>query len=44
MMMTLYDEDQIRKNQEYYVIDIHTDSGLLVEKFNQLDKSQRDRI
>lgn len=33
-----------KKNQEYYVIDVHTDSGQLVEKFNRLDKSQRDRI
>ena len=32
------------KNQEYYVIDINTDTGKLVAEFNKLDKSQRDRI
>ena len=32
------------KNQRYYVVDIDTDTGSLVAEFNQLDKSQRDRI
>ena len=32
------------KNQEYYVVDINTDTGKLVAEFNKLDKSQRDRI
>ena len=32
------------KNQEYYVIDVHTETGVLVSSFNQLEKSQRDRV
>ena len=32
------------KNHDYYVVDVNTDTGLLVETFNKLDKSQRDRI
>lgn len=32
------------KNQEYYVVDLNSDAGLLMSKFNKLDKSQRDRI
>ena len=32
------------KNHEYYVVDVTTDTGILVSEFNQLDKSQRDRI
>ena len=32
------------KNQRYYAVDIETDSGILISKFNNLDKSQRDRI
>ena len=32
------------RNHEYYVIDVNTDTGILVSEFNQLDKSQRDRI
>ena len=32
------------KNQEYYVIDVHTETGILVSVYNQLDKSQRDRV
>ncbi len=32
------------RNQEYYVIDINTDSGKLVGEFNKLEKQQRDRI
>ena len=32
------------RNQEYYVVDVNTDTGVLVAEFNQLEKSQRDRI
>ena len=32
------------KTQEYYVVDINTDSGQLLAEFNKLEKSQRDRI
>ncbi len=32
------------RNQEYYTINIDTDTGQLVTEFNKLDKSQRDRI
>ena len=32
------------KNHEYYVVDVNTDTGVLVSAFNKLDKSQRDRI
>ena len=32
------------KNQKYYVVDVTTDTGLLISEFNRLDKSQRDRI
>ena len=32
------------KTQEYYVIDVNTDSGKLIAEFNKLDKSARDRI
>ena len=32
------------KKQEYYVVDVNTDTGTLVSEFNQLDKPQRDRI
>ena len=32
------------KNQQYYVVDVNTDTGRLIADFNQLDKSQRDRI
>lgn len=32
------------KNQEYYVVDINTDTGNLVREFNKLDRSRRDRI
>ena len=32
------------RNQEYYVVDVNTDTGALVAEFNQLEKSQRDRI
>ena len=32
------------RNQEYYVVDIDTDTGVLVAEFNQLEKSQRDRL
>ena len=32
------------KNLEYYVVDVKTDTGVLVSEFNQLEKPQRDRI
>lgn len=32
------------KNQKYYVVDVATDTGVLISEFNQLEKSQRDRI
>ena len=32
------------KNHEYYVVDVNTDTGVLISAFNKLDKSQRDRI
>ena len=32
------------KNQQYYTVELSTDSGILVTEFNQLEKSQRDRI
>ena len=32
------------KRQEYYVVDVDTDTGVLVSEFNQLEKTQRDRI
>ena len=32
------------KNRDYYVVDVNTDIGMLIEAFNGLDKSQRDRI
>ena len=32
------------KNHEYYVVDVTTDTGILVSEFNQLEKEQRDRI
>ena len=32
------------KNQEYYVVDLTTDTGILISTFNKLDRSQRDRI
>lgn len=32
------------KNREYYVVDIHTNTGHMIEKYNTLDRSQRDRL
>ena len=32
------------RNQEYYVVDLGTDTGKLVECFNRLERSERDRI
>lgn len=32
------------KNHEYYVVDVHTDTGHMIEGFNKLDRSQRDRL
>lgn len=32
------------KNHGYYVVETGTDTGELVSAFNQLDKSQRDRV
>ncbi len=33
-----------KNNHEYYVIDSNTDTGSLIAKFNQLDKSSRERL
>ena len=32
------------KNREYYVVDVHTETGLMIEAFNKLDRSRRDRL
>ncbi len=32
------------KNQEYYVVDVHTNTGVMIEVYNKLNKSQRDRL
>ncbi len=32
------------KSQQYYVVDVDTDTGKLVVEYNKLDRSQRDRI
>lgn len=32
------------KNSDYYVVDVTTDTGILISSFNRLDRSQRDRI
>ena len=32
------------KNQKYYVVDVETDTGLLVSGFNKMEKAERDRI
>ena len=32
------------RNQEYYTVDVNTDTGVLVTEFNKLGKSQRERI
>ena len=32
------------KNQEYYVIEVSTDTGKLVAEYNKMEKSQRDRL
>ena len=32
------------RNQKYYVVDVETDTGILVTAFNRLEKPQRDRI
>jgi transcriptional regulator with XRE-family HTH domain len=32
------------KNRDYYVVDVDTDTGILISSFNKLDRSQRDRI
>lgn len=32
------------RNQEYYVVDIATDTGILVTRFNRLEKEQRERV
>ena len=31
-------------NQEYYVVEVHSEAGFLISEFNQLNKSQRDRV
>ena len=32
------------RNKDYYVIDVKTDTGFLIESYNKLDKSRRDRL
>ena len=32
------------KHQEYYVVQVDTDSGALLAEFNKLDKSRRERV
>ena len=32
------------KNHKYYVVNVETDTGLLISGFNQLEKADRDRI
>ena len=32
------------KNHKYYVVDVETDTGLLVSGFNKMEKAERDRI
>lgn len=32
------------RNQKYYVVDLETDTGVLIEKFNKLEKPERDRL
>ena len=32
------------KNRKYYVVGVQTDTGLMIEGFNGLDRSQRDRL
>ncbi len=32
------------KNHAYYVVDVTTDTGILVSEFNKLGKTERDRI
>ncbi len=32
------------KNHRYYVVDVETDTGLLISGFNRLEKTERDRI
>ncbi|MDY5704961.1 MAG: helix-turn-helix domain-containing protein [Lachnospiraceae bacterium] len=32
------------KNQDYYTVDIHSETGRLITEFNALDSGERDRI
>ena len=32
------------KNHEYYVVDVHTETGMMIEEFNKLGRSKRDRL
>lgn len=32
------------RNQGYYTVDMHTDTGHLIEEYNTLNKAQRDRV
>lgn len=32
------------RNHEYYTVNVGTDTGILVEEFNKLEKEQRDKI
>ena len=33
-----------KKNQEYFVINVHTETGEIVGEYNKLNRSQRDRL
>lgn len=32
------------RSRKYYVVDVDTDTGILISEFNQLEKAHRDRI
>jgi len=32
------------KNHKYYVVDAETDTGLMISRFNNLEKAERDRL
>lgn len=32
------------KNQQYYVVDVETETGMMIKSFNKLSRSQRDRL
>ena len=33
-----------RKSKEYYVVDVHTEIGFLIEMYNSMEKTKRDRL